>query len=113
MNVHKGDTVLIISGRRADKGKRGTVRQVLPDKNKIVVEGVNVMRKHTRGRSGARQAGIIEVEAPMDASKVMVVCPKCGKAARVGNSFLPDGAKVRSCRNCGEPLDDPDRRWSR
>jgi len=113
MNVHKGDTVLIISGRRADKGKRGTVRQVLPDKNKIVVEGVNVMRKHTRGRSGARQAGIIEIEAPLHASKVMVVCTKCNRAVRIGHTFLADGSKARQCRNCGELIiNDNDRRWT-
>jgi len=112
MNVHKDDTVMVITGK--DKGKRGRVRATYPDKNRVIVEGLNVMRKHTRGRSGARQAGIIEVEAPMDASKVMVVCPKCSKAVRVGHTFLADGSKARACPNCSELLDrDPDRRWSR
>jgi large subunit ribosomal protein L24 len=112
MNVHKDDTVLVIAGK--DKGKRGRVREVHPADNKVIVEGINVMRKHTRGRAGARQAGIVEVEAPMDASKVMVVCAKCNKPVRVAHTFLADGSKARSCRNCNELLDrDPDKRWSR
>jgi large subunit ribosomal protein L24 len=112
MNVHKDDMVLIISGRREDKGKRARVRQVLPDKNKVIVEGVNVHRKHTRGRAGARQAGIVEIEAPMDASKVMVVCQKCNQPTRIGHTFLADGSKVRQCRKCGELIiNETDRRW--
>jgi len=116
MNVHKDDTVLIIAGKDKSTGThivRGRVRQVIPEKNQVIVEGVNVHRKHTRGRSGARQAGIIEIEAPLDASKVMVVCPKCGKGTRVGHIYNADGTKSRQCRNCGETLDnDTDRRWS-
>jgi large subunit ribosomal protein L24 len=111
MNVHKEDTVVVISGK--DKGKRGRVRDVDPVKKRIIVEGLNVMRKHTRGQRGARQAGVVEVEAPLDASKVMVVCPKCGKAVRVGHTFLSDGSKVRACPNCSELLDNPDQRWRR
>ena len=110
MKVHTDDMVLVIAGR--DKGTRARVRQVLPDKNKVVVEGVNVVHKHTRGRSGARQAGIVDIEAPMDASKVMVVCMKCNKAVRVGHTYNADGTKSRVCRNCGEILDnDTDRKW--
>jgi large subunit ribosomal protein L24 len=111
MKIHKDDTVIVINGK--DRGKRGRVHSVMPEENKLVVEGLNIVKKHTRGRAGARQAGIIEVEAPMNASKVMIICPKCNQAVRVGHTFLPDGVKVRSCRNCGESLDDPDRRWSR
>jgi large subunit ribosomal protein L24 len=111
MKVHKDDTVLVIAGK--DKGKRGRVREVQPDKNKLVVEGINVMRKHTRGQRGARQAGIVEIEAAMDASKVMVVCGKCNKAVRVAHSFLADGSKARVCRNCNELLDrETERRWT-
>ena len=112
MKVHKEDNVLVIAGK--DKGKRGRVRQVFPDKNRLIVEGVNVMRKHTRGQRGARQAGIIEVEAPLNASNVMVICAKCNKPGRVAHTFLADGSKARSCRNCNELLDrDPDRPWTR
>ena len=102
----------MITGK--DKGKRGRVRAVFPEKNKVVVESLNVMRKHTRGQRGARQAGIIEVEAPMDASKVMVICRKCNKPVRVAHTFLADGSKARSCPSCNELLDeDTEKRWSR
>ena len=111
MKVHKDDTVLVIAGK--DKGKRGRVREVQPDKNKLIVEGINVMRKHTRGQRGARQAGIVEIEAAMDASKVMVVCGKCNKAVRVGAHLprrrhegprVPQLQRVAGSRN-GAPLD--------
>ncbi|MGI8586638.1 MAG: 50S ribosomal protein L24 [Chloroflexia bacterium] len=111
MNVHKGDTVVVITGE--DKGKRGVVRQVNPAKNKVTVEHINVMRKHTRGRSGARQAGIIEIEAPMNASKVMVWCPDCRKPVRVGHSYMPDGTKIRVCpqKHQLDDFTDPDKHW--
>ena len=110
MNVHKDDMVLIIAGK--DKGRRARVRQVIPDKNRVVVEGVNVHRRHTRGRSGARQAGIVEIEAPLDAAKVMVYCVKCNRGTRVGHTYNADGTKSRVCRNCGETLDnETDRKW--
>jgi large subunit ribosomal protein L24 len=103
MNVKKEDTVLVIAGK--DRGKRGRVRDVYPSDNKIAVEGINIVKKHTRGRMGARQAGIIEREAPMDASKVMVVCPSCDKGTRIGHTHLSNGLKVRQCRHCGSPFD--------
>ncbi|HUS14957.1 MAG TPA: 50S ribosomal protein L24 [Chloroflexia bacterium] len=112
MKVHKGDTVVVISGK--DKGKRGVVREVHPDNHKVIVEGMNVMRKHTRGQRGARQAGVVEVEAPMHASKVMVYCGECRKPVRVGHTFLADGSKARVCP-LNHDLDrypDPDKRWS-
>ena len=99
MNVKRDDTVLVIAGK--DKGKRGRVREVHPADNKIVVEGINIVKKHTRGRRGVRQAGVIEQEAPLNASKVMVVCPSCNRGVRVGHAFLDNGQKVRECRNCG------------
>ncbi|MDQ2809545.1 MAG: 50S ribosomal protein L24 [Chloroflexota bacterium] len=111
MKVHKGDLVQAVNGKHASAHKRGRVREVFIEKNRIVVEGMNLRIKHTRGQRGVRQAGIIEIEGTMDASNVMVVCPKCDKAVRVGHTFLPDGSKVRQCRNCQELLDDPDKRW--
>ena len=75
MNIKRDDTVLVIAGK--DKGKRGKVREVHPTDNKVIIEGINIVKKHTRGRMGARQAGVVEQEAPLNASKVMVVCPKC------------------------------------
>ena len=100
MNIRRDDTVLVIAGK--DKGKRGNVREIRPADNKVIVEGINIVKKHTRGRMGARQAGIIEMEAPMHAGKVMVVCPKCDKGTRIGHGFLNNGQKVRQCRHCGE-----------
>ena len=103
MNIKKDDTVLVITGK--DKGKKGKVREVHPSADAVIVEGLNIVKKHTRGRSGARQAGIIEQEAALHASKVMVVCPSCNKGARVGHTILADGQKVRVCRNCGETFE--------
>jgi len=103
MNIKRDDTVMVIAGK--DKGKRGRVREVRPEVNKIVVEGINIVKKHTRGRMGARQAGIIEQEAAMPVNKVMVVCPKCGRGTRIGHTFMNDGQKVRQCRHCGEVFD--------
>ncbi|MBF6613711.1 MAG: 50S ribosomal protein L24 [Chloroflexi bacterium] len=103
MKIKQDDTVLVITGK--DRGKRGRVREVHPADNKIVIEGVNIVKKHTKGRSGARQAGVIEQEAPMYAGKVMVVCPNCDHGARIGHAYLPNGQKVRLCHHCGELFD--------
>ena len=100
MDIKRDDTVMVITGK--DRGKRGKVREVHPADNKVIVEGINIVKKHTRGTQGARQAGVIEREAPMVANKLMVVCPKCDKGTRIGHSVLGNGARVRQCRNCGE-----------
>jgi len=96
-----------------DKGKRGKVREVHPTDNKVIIEGINIVKKHTRGRMGARQADVVEQEAPMNASKVMVVCPKCNHGTRIGHSFLSTGEKVRQCRHCGEVFerDSSNEKW--
>lgn len=103
MNIKRDDTVQVITGK--DRGKRARVREVHPADDKLIIEGVNIVKKHTKGRSGARQAGVVEQEAPMWASKVMLVCPNCSKPVRVGHVELADGQKVRQCRNCGENFD--------
>ncbi len=103
MDIKRDDTVLVIAGK--DKGKRGRVREVHPADRKILVDGVNLIKKHTRGRMGARQAGVVEYEAPLHASKVMVVCPNCDHGTRVGHTFLANGQKVRQCRHCGANFD--------
>jgi large subunit ribosomal protein L24 len=100
MNIKRDDTVLVIAGK--DKGKRGRVREVHPADNKVIIEGINIVKKHTRGRQGARQAGIVEQEAPLHSAKVMVVCPKCDRGTRAGYDVLANGQKVRRCHNCGE-----------
>ncbi|MCK9357140.1 MAG: 50S ribosomal protein L24 [Dehalococcoidia bacterium] len=103
MNIKKNDMVLVISGK--DRGKKGKVRRSLPRDNRIVVEGLNMIKRHSRARRAARQAGIVELEAPLHASNVMLLCSKCKKPARVGFRTLEDGRKVRFCRTCQEVLD--------
>ncbi len=103
MNIRKDDAVLVIAGK--DKGKKGKVRFAYPDKKRIMVEGVNFIKKHSKARGAAKQAGIIEREAPIPVSNVMLLCSKCNKPARVGFRFLDDGKKVRFCRACGEVID--------
>ena len=111
MNIKRDDTVLVIAGK--DRGKRGRVREVRPTDAKVIIEGINIVKRHTKGRLGARQAGIVEHEAPMSISKVMVVCPKCSKGTRIGHTFLSNGVKVRVCRHCGEVFDrdTADEKW--
>jgi large subunit ribosomal protein L24 len=103
MKIRKNDTVLVIAGK--DRGKKGKVRKALPTKDKVIVEGVNMIKRHSRAKGQARQAGIIELEAPLDISNVMLICNKCNKPARVGFRFLSDGRKARVCRSCDEVID--------
>lgn len=103
MKIRKNDTVLVIAGK--DKGKKGKVRKSIPQEQKVVVEGVNMIKRHSRARRAARQAGIIEMEAPLHVSNVMFICGKCNKPSRIGFRFLDDGRKVRVCRSCGEVID--------
>ena len=103
MKIKKGDLVQVISGK--DKGKRGEVLRVIPKQNKVVVSGVNVVKKHQRPTARYREGGIIEQPAPIYASKVMVVCPSCGRPTRVGYKFIENERKVRYCKKCGEIID--------
>ncbi|NQT31346.1 MAG: 50S ribosomal protein L24 [Deltaproteobacteria bacterium] len=103
MNIRKDDTVLVIAGK--DKGKKGKVRFAFPDKKRILVEGVNFIKKHSKAKGAAKQAGIIDREATIPASNVMLLCSKCNHPARVGFRSLADGRKVRFCRACGEVID--------
>jgi large subunit ribosomal protein L24 len=105
LKVLRGDEVEVIHGR--NKGARGVVRQNLPADKKVVVEGVNIVRKHQRRQGVARQAGIIEVEAPLWASKVMVVCKSCDEPTRVGFRWNGDD-KVRYCKKCDADIPRPD-----
>ena len=102
LHVKKGDTVVVLSGK--DKGIKGKIIEALPKKTKVVVEGVNKIKRHTKPNQKAPNGGIIEKEAPMFASKVMVVCPACSKATRVAKREI-DGKMVRVCKKCGEALD--------
>ena len=104
MRIKKGDTVEVISGN--DKSTRGTVNSVFPSENRVVVSGVNIIKKHQRRTGDVRtQFGIIEREAPVHVSNVALVCPHCDKIARVGYSVAPDGSKARVCKKCGEFID--------
>ena len=103
MKIKKDDNVLVIKGK--DKGKKGKVRFVYPKHERIMVEGLNFIKKHTKAVRQARQTGIIEREAPMHVSDVMLFCSKCNKPARVGYKLLADSRKARICHNCGEVID--------
>ncbi len=95
--IRSGDTVLVVSGR--NKGQQGKVRQNLIERDRIVVEGVNIVKKHIK-RGRARQAGIVEVEAAFHVSNVMLVCPSCKEPTRVGIRAGDDGKNVRYCKKC-------------
>lgn len=103
MKIRKNDTVLVIAGK--DRGKKGKVRFAYPKDERVLVDGINFVKKHSRARGAVRQAGIIEREAPIHVSDVMLLCNKCNHPARVGFHFLADGRKVRICRSCGEVID--------
>lgn len=103
MKIRKNDTVLVVAGK--DRGKKGRVRQAFPKRDKVVVEGINMAKRHSRARGQARQAGIIELEVPLHISNVMLVCNKCNKPARVGFRLLADARKARVCRSCHEVID--------
>ena len=102
MNIRSKDTVVVITGK--DKGKEGKVLTAFPKTGKVVVEGVAIATKHQKPRQAGVPGGIIKKEAAIDASNVMLVCPKCGKATRVAHTFV-DGKKVRTCKKCGKVMD--------
>jgi len=103
MKIRKNDTVLVITGK--DKGKKGKVRFAYPKDKRVLVEGINFIKKHSRARGRVRQAGIIDLEAPIHVSNVMLLCDKCNHPVRIGSRFLEDGRKVRICRSCHEVID--------
>lgn len=101
MKIRKGDTVKVLSGN--DKGKTGEVLEVIPKTQKIIVKGINIRKKHIKPRKQGEEGGIIPSEFSIHSSKVAVVCPKCGKATRIGYSVEKD-EKVRVCKKCGENI---------
>ena len=103
MKVRQGDQVTVIAGK--ERGKRGRVKRVIPRQDRIVVDGINFIKKHRRPRGDQDRGGIIEFEAPFHVSNVMLICPHCKKPVRVGYEILPEGDKVRTCRACHEMLD--------
>ena len=102
--IRKNDNVLVIAGK--DRGKKGRVLKVEPLRNRLVVEGVNMIKRHTKPNPQRNiKGGIVEREASLHASNVQLVCPECGKMTRVGHKVLADGRKVRICRKCEGVVD--------
>lgn len=104
MRVKKNDTVRVISGE--DKGKEGRILKVFPDKGRVIVEKVNLIKRHTRPSKSLPQGGIIEKEAPINVTNVMLVCPKTGKPTRIGSQVLSDGSRARVSRKSGDMIND-------
>ena len=109
MNIKKGDTVLIITGK--DKGKQGTVSRALPQVSKVIVEGLNIAKKHIRPQGQTRQGGIIDKAMPIHVSNTMLICTECGKPTRVGHERRTMGAdqkmrSVRVCKKCHRVIED-------
>lgn len=104
MNVRRGDTVEIIVGDENEKGKRGKILSASPDTNKVVVENLNIVKKHKKPRNAQDKGGILDQPRPIDASNVMIVCPKCDKTTRVGHKVDEKGKTVRICKKCGAAL---------
>ena len=102
--VRKNDTVIVVGGK--DRGKRGRVLRVIPDRNRVIVEGVNFIKRHTRPNPQQNvKGGVVEREASLHASNVQIVCPECGAPTRIGHELLGDGRKVRVCRKCDGAVD--------
>jgi large subunit ribosomal protein L24 len=102
MNIKTGDTVVILTGDDNNRGKQGKVLEVSPKEGKVIVEGLNMVKKHVKPRKAGDPSGIIEAESAIYACKVQVVCPKCKKPTRVGHKINADGTKDRICKKCGE-----------
>jgi large subunit ribosomal protein L24 len=103
VKIRKNDNVLIIAGK--DRGKKGKVRLAYPGEDRIVIEGLNLVKKHVKSTKEVKQTGTIEREAPVSVADVMLVCNKCNHPARVGFRILKDGKKVRTCSVCHEVID--------
>ena len=101
MKIKKGDTVQVLSGN--DKGKTGEVLEVIPKTEKVIVKGVNIRKKHVKPRKQGEEGGILSIESAIHSCKLAVVCPKCGKPARIGYEIKKDG-QVRVCKKCGTEL---------
>lgn len=110
MHVKRGDEVLVITGK--NKGQRGKIKVALPSKGRVIVEGVNMITRHLRSRGMGKPGGRIEMEAPIDVSNVMLICPTCGRASRTGKRFLNEidhkgrPVKVRYCKACEAEVPD-------
>jgi large subunit ribosomal protein L24 len=100
--IKKNDMVMVITGR--DRGKTGKVMRVLPERGRVVVERLNIVKRHSKSRGAASPGGIVEKEAPINISNVMIFCDRCNAPVRVGVKNAEDGTKSRNCRRCGEAI---------
>lgn len=103
MQIRKNDSVMVISGK--ERGKTGKVLRVNPKEDAVIIERINVVKRHTKPRGPQQAGGIVEKEASITASNIMIMCDKCNAPVRIGKKILTDGNKVRVCRRCGEALD--------
>lgn len=103
LGIKKNDTVLVITGR--EKGKKGRVISLYPSEDMLLIERTNIIKRHMKPSKKYTQGGIIEKEAPLHISNVMLICPKCGKPTRIGNTVLSDGKKTRACKKCEEIIE--------
>ena len=103
MQIRRNDSVIVISGK--ERGKTGKVLRVHREENSVIIERVNLVKRHTKPRGPQQPGGIVEREAAIDASNVMILCDKCNAPVRVGRKMLSDGKKIRICRRCKEALD--------
>jgi len=103
VQIRKNDSVMVIAGK--ERGKTGKVLRVLTDKDAVIIERLNMVKRHTKPRGPQQAGGIVEKEAAIHASNIMIMCDKCNAPARIGRKILADGKKIRICRNCTEALD--------
>jgi large subunit ribosomal protein L24 len=103
VEIRKNDSVMVIAGK--ERGKTGKVLRVLPDKDRVIVERVNMVKRHSKPKGPQQPGGIVEKEAAIHASNIMIMCDKCNAPVRVGRKLLADGKKIRICRRCSEALD--------
>ena len=103
MEIRKNDSVMVITGK--ERGKTGKVLRVLPDEDAVMIERINIVKRHTKPRGPQQPGGIVEKEAAIHASNIMIMCDKCNAPVRIGHKILADGDKIRICRRCNEALD--------
>lgn len=103
MEIRKNDSVMVIAGK--ERGKTGKVLRVLPDKDRVIVERLNMVKRHSKPRGPQQPGGIVEKEAAIHASNIMIMCDKCNAPVRIGHKILNNDTKIRICRRCNEALD--------
>jgi len=103
VEIRKNDSVMVITGK--ERGKTGKVLRVIPDKDAIIIERINLVKRHSKPRGPQQPGGIVEKEASIHVSNLMIMCDKCNAPVRIGKKTLSDGKKIRICRRCGEALD--------